>query len=192
MGKLANDIDRNTLNQSNVKMKVDLKDMFDLAFFPKDDGLKQAIGQAILDKIKDNAEKAKFLDGSSNKGYSEEYSKSDEGIIYGKKKGAKPTLRASGDMLESMGIDVTNNANFLVIEFSDSQESEKAHGHITGGGNLPKRDFFGLDGKDLNEIRRRFDNAVSDAFALELAGKIISQNEQTDLDFISRILEDEG
>ena len=191
MGQLSSDIKR-IESESNMRLIINLKEMFDLVFFPKNDGLKQAIGQAILDQIKENAENAKFLAGSTTKGYSKAYAESDNGIVYGKKAGAKPTLRASGDMLESMSLDVSDNANKLVIEFSDSDESAKAHGHVTGGGNLPKRDFFGLDQADINKIRRQFDDAVSDALALDLAGEIIEQGEETDLDFISRLLNGEG
>ena len=31
----------------------------------------------------------------------------------------------------------------VTIEFT-SDQNDKAHGHVNGGGNLPKRDFFGL------------------------------------------------
>jgi hypothetical protein len=175
-----------------MRLIVDLKEMFDLVFFPKDDGLKQAIGQAILDQIKENAQSAKFLAGSTTKGYSKAYAESDNGIVYGKRAGAKATLTASGDMLNSIEVDVGDNPNKLVLEFSDEEESAKAHGHVTGGGYLPKRDFFGLDQADINKIRRQFDNAVSDALAIDLAGEIIEQGEETDLDFISRLLNGEG
>jgi hypothetical protein len=191
LGQLSSDI-RRINDEDDLRLVVNLKEMFDLPFFPQNDGLKQAIGQAILDQIKDNAQSAKFLAGSTAKGYSKAYAESGAGIVYGKKTGAKPTLTASGDMLESMNIDVSDDANKLIILFTDSENSQKAHGHVNGSDVLPKRDFFGLDQADLNRIKRQFDNEVIDAVAQELAGEVISQGEETDLDFISRLLDGEG
>lgn len=191
MGSLSSDTKRIN-DEDDLRLVVNLKNMFDLPFFPKDDGLRQSIGQAIIDKIVINTKDGKFLAGSSSKGYSKAYSESDAGIIFGKKKGAKPTLSASGDMLNSIVLDLPRDVNKLEIGFMDSLESQKAHGHVNGSDILPKRDFFGLDQKDINDIKRRFDNAVSDAVALELVGQTIDQNEQTDLDFISRLLSGES
>lgn len=187
MGNLSSDIKRKN-NEDDLRLSIDLKEMFDLPFFPKDDGLRQAIGQAIIDAIKDKAMSGDFLSGSSKKGYSKAYAESDAGVIYGKKAGAKPNLNASGDMLNSLTLDLPSNFNKLDVAFLDSLESQKAHGHVNGSDILPKRDFFGLTQKELNEIARRFDNAVSDAVALELVGETVEQGEETDIDFISRLI----
>jgi hypothetical protein len=191
LAQLSSDIKRIN-DEDDLRLVVNLKEMFDIPFFPQNDRLKQSIGQAILDQIKENATQAKFLSGSTTKGYSKAYAESDAGIVYGKKKGAKPTLRASGDMLESMDIDVGDDANKLIILFTDSENSQKAHGHVNGSDVLPKRDFFGLNQADLNKIKRQFENDVLDAAALEMAGEIITQGEETNIDFISRLLNGEG
>lgn len=191
MAAVSNKITRFINDQSNVRLKVRLKDVFDIPFFPKDDGLRQAIGQVILDMIKGHAEGSDFFSGSTKKGYSEEYAESESGIVYGKKKGDKVNLRASGDMLESMVLNLDDD-NSIVIEFSDSTESEKAHGHINGSDVLPRRDFFGLSTSDIRELRGQFESRVIDAAALEMAGEVIQQGDQTDLDFITRLLSGES
>lgn len=187
MGNLSSDIRRKN-SEEDLRLTVNLSEMFNLPFFPKDDGLRQAIGQAIIDAIVKKAESGDFLSGSTRKGYSKAYSESDAGVIYGKKAGAKVNLRASGDMLNSLTVDLPSTSNKVEIAFIDSLESQKAHGHVNGSDVLPKRDFFGLTNKELSDIAKRFDNAVSDAFALELVGQTIEQGEETDIDFISRLI----
>lgn len=193
MGKLDSSIERD-LTKTAVSMEIDLAEMFGLSFFPQDDALRQSIGQVIIDKIIANAKDSKFLSGSSNKGYSKAYAESNAGEVYGKKTGAKANLYASGDMLNSMDINLPSDSNKLVIEFLDSEESLKAHGHITGDkrGVGVKRDFFGLDHKDIQSIARDFEDAVLNAAALEMAGEQINQGEQDNLSFILGLLGGQG
>lgn len=188
MGNLSPDIRRKN-QETDLRLIVNLAEMFDLPFFPKDDGLRQSIGQAIIDEIRKKAEDGDFLSGSTKKGYSKAYAESDAGVIYGKKTGAKVNLTASGDMLNSLTLELPDSSNRIDIAFIDSDESRKAHGHVNGSEVLPKRDFFGLTNQELSQIARRFDSAVGDAFALELVGQTIEQGEETDIDFISRLLE---
>ena len=186
MGNLSSDIKRKN-SEEDLRLTVNLSEMFNLPFFPQDDGLRQAIGQAIIDAIVRKAENGDFLSGSTRKGYSKAYSESDAGVIYGKKAGARVNLRASGDMLNSLTVDLPSTSNKVEIAFIDSLESQKAHGHVNGSEVLPKRDFFGLTNKELSDIAKRFDSAVSDAFALELVGQTVEQGEETDLDFMARL-----
>jgi hypothetical protein len=191
MAGLSSDIKRKN-SENDLRLTVNLAEMFNLAFFPDDDGLRQAIGQAIIDQIVKNTEASEFLSGSSKKGYSKEYAESDEGIIYGKKKGGPANLHASGDMLNSITVELPSNRSKLDIAFTDTLESQKAHGHVNGSEVLPKRDFFGLSQGDLSKIAKKFDNAVSDAFALTLVNQTVDQGDQTNLDFISKLLEENG
>lgn len=179
-------------NEDDLRLVVNLKEIFNLPFFPNDDGLRQSIGQDILDRIRERAESSDFLTGSSKKGYSKEYAESDAGIIFGKKAGARPTLNASGDMLNSMTVDLPNNTDRLEIGFLDSTESQKAHGHVNGSDILPRRDFFGITQAEVIEVRKRWENQVVDAAALEIAGETIQQGEENDLDFILGLLNGES
>lgn len=188
-GKLSSDIKRSGEKSEDPTLEVNLKEMFNLPFFPKDDGLRQAIGQEIIDKIVSNTGDSNFLSGSSNKGYSKAYAESDAGVIYGKKAGKKANLSASGDMLASIELNLPSNENKLVIDFSDKLEASKASGHITGDATGVKRDFFGLDQADVNKIAKRFDNAVTDAVALELAkSDTVSQGNQSNIDFVKSLI----
>ena len=56
-------------------------------------------------------------------------------------------LTQRGHMLNSMTQKVLNN-NVAKIFFSTKQQREKALWHVTGAGNLPVRDFFGVNRKD--------------------------------------------
>ena len=89
-----------------------------------------------------------------------------------------------------MEVYLPSDANYVVIDFTDSLESEKAHGHITGNKNGPgvKRDFFGLDNKDLKSIMSDFESTVMDAAAATLANDTVSQGDQSNLDFVLGLL----
>lgn len=178
--------------ENDLRLVVNLKEIFNLPFFPEDDSLRQAIGQDVLDKIRERATSSDFLGKSSSKGYSEEYAESDAGVIFGKNKGAPATLEASGDMLNSMTVELPSSSDKLEIAFLDSLESQKAHGHIHGSNFLPKRDFFGLTNTEVREISGRWESQVVDAAAIELAGESISQGDDSDLDFILGLLNGEG
>lgn len=181
---ISRDIKRSLSDQTSVSLVVDLKEVFSVPFFPDDDRLRQAIGQEIIDMITARAKDSNFFSGSSAKGYSLAYAESDAGVVFGKDKGARATLSASGDMLAAMDLDLPSDRNKLKVLFTDTLESEKAHGHIKGSNSLPKRDFFGLSSSDVNDLRNKFDNTVTDAIAQTLAGEDISQGGQSNLDFI--------
>lgn len=191
MAKLASELKRK-LAGDNPVLTVNLKEMFDLPFFPQSDTLRQAIGQAIIDKIRDNTLGGDFLETSAGaKKYSKEYSESFEFKVYHKSKD-KVNLKASGDMLGSIELELPSDANKLIIDFSDETEAAKAHGHITGSVGK-KRDFFGLDDADLSSIVKKFEPRVLDAMLAFQAGEDLKkQDGMSDLDFILQRLADEG
>ena len=123
------------------------------------EALKQAIGQAIIDKIQDRTQKGISLAGKAFRKYSKAYKASDDFKAAGKT--SKVNLRLSGDMLETMDI-VDETKNTITIGWDDSDDAGKAHGHITGGGSLPKRDFFGLRPKDIASLKAEFADDVKD------------------------------
>jgi len=73
-------------------------------------------------------------------------------------------LHDSGRMMSALQHRVFGRDR-AVIRFTRTQEAIKAHGHNTGGGKLPKRNFFGLgsDGrKQLSKILKdELKNAIS-------------------------------
>lgn len=193
MPKLASDIKRK-LTGENPVLTVNLKEMFDLPFFPESDSLRQAIGQAIIDKIKENTSRGEFLEQSAGaKKYSKEYAESYEFKVYGKQQG-RVNLKASGDMLGSIELALPDDKNKVVIDFSDETEAAKAHGHITGNVGK-KRDFFGLSDADLSQLAKQFEPRVLDAMLAFQAGEQLKQQAdgQSDLDFLlQRIADGEG
>ena len=192
MSEMSGDIKRKLAGQ-NPELRVDLKEMFDLPFFPESDALRQAIGQSIIDRIKERTEVGNFL--AESKGaqrYSKEYVESFEFKVYGKEQG-RVNLRASGDMLENMSLELETNFNFIKVYFPDSEQAQKAHGHITGNVGK-KRDFFGLTQRDINQIRREYEDQVIDAFTSAQVGETLSRQrtDQSDLDFVLGRLSDEN
>ncbi len=92
--------------------------------------------------------------------YSESYVDSLDFKASGKSKNPI-NMKLSGDMLGLMEIiDETNNT--ITVGWNDSGERSKAHGHVTGGGNLPTRDFFGITTGDIAEVKSRFSSELKD------------------------------
>jgi hypothetical protein len=146
-----------TKHQTNVHQKINLKDELGIDLSGRDD-LKEMIGQAIIDKIKERTAAGADINGEAFKGYSKTYKESLEFKAAGK--GNNVNMRLSGDMLELM--DFSINGNTIKIGWDDVEQSKKAHGHITGGGFLPKRNFFGVTNDDLKDIKKDFLNALKD------------------------------
>lgn len=138
-------------SQTDMRVKYDLQEVFgvDLKGLPK---VRQALGQAIIDQMIKRTKSAKDINEESFPSYSDEYKDSVDFKAFRKKKG-KVDLTLTGDMLGSVTVK-RDSAKEVVIGFSESLESEKAHGHVTG--NVGKtRDFFGLSDNDIGAIKRK-------------------------------------
>lgn len=120
--------------------------------------VKEQIKQELIDTIlKRTQDQSKSYTGRPFKGYSKLYKSSDDFQAFGKTN--KVNLTLTGDMLASLdAIEETNNT--ITFGFLDADEQAKAHGHITGGGKLPKRDFFGFSNKEIDEIRAKFEGEI--------------------------------
>lgn len=144
---------RQDLSGNEAKLEVSLTDIFGAPI--EDVALRESIAQAIIDKIRDNAKDAKFVNPPSGKNqtYSESYAQSDEFKAYGKSKG-EVNMTQSGDMLGLM--DIINQApDKITIGWKDSLQAKKAHGHVTGNVGV-KRNFLGLSGSEIQDIKNRF------------------------------------
>lgn len=191
---LSKKLSRN-LTGNNPKLKVDLAEIFDR--FPKEnnDGLKQAIGGAIIDRIRARAEGGNFIEQSPGAGrYSDEYVNSFEFKVFGKSRG-NVNLTGTGDMLRSM--DITRETDdTLEIGFNDRESAAKAHGHITGKVGKT-RDFFGLTDSDISDIRREFKDEVKEGFASQAQGGSITEGQsrrpgESLIVYLRRILRERG
>lgn len=140
---------------ANPRLEVDLKELFGKTVVSSD--LRDEIGQAILDEIKNRTGQGRGLDGKLKK-YSKEYIKSLDFKAFGKSPG-NVNLTLSGDTLELMDINNTTRST-ITIGWDDTELAARAHGHIVGANHLPKRDFFGLPKGAIESIRRRFQKDV--------------------------------
>jgi phage gpG-like protein len=148
-------------NKNRVYQKFNLKDMFgiDLGKFPE---IKEAIGQAIIEKIIKRTTENVGIDGNKFEKYDDKYAESLAFKAAGKRKG-NVNLKLTGDMLDLMDIiDVSKNT--ITIGWDDELQNNKAHGHNTGAkGRIPVRPFFGLNAKEQKEIARMFKAEVKEA-----------------------------
>lgn len=129
---------------------------------PNSTELRQAVGQAIIDKIRERTESNIDKNGKRFPNYSDEYASSIEFAAYGKSK-SDPNLTQTGDMLGLMDI-IEEKKNKIVIGWDDDNEAGKAHGHVTGSVGKT-RDFLGLPEKDLEEIADEFRPLLRESMA---------------------------
>lgn len=165
-------------------MKLNLKEIFGVDV-KGNEALKLAMAEALLTKIIDKTQEGKSRTGKGFKKYSKSYQKSDDFKAFGKT--GKVNLTLSGDMLGL--IDVTaDTSNTVTLGWDESDEAAKAHGHITGNPatRLPVRDFFGLNNKDINEVKNEFSSEIAD-----IKNAKPSERQKSILAFIKR-LEDDG
>lgn len=158
---MAKDWTRKISDQKNVVLEVSLPDLFSGKYIPNSNNLRQAIGQEIIDIIRERTQKdERSWTGSSFANYSEDYTESVEFKAYDKSK-TEPNLTQSGDMLGLMTI-LDSTPDKIVIGWNDTLQSEKAHGHITGNVGR-KRDFFGLNQGELKTIKDKFGEELEEA-----------------------------
>lgn len=147
---------RQRKTSNSVSLEVDLDELFGV-IVPDSTLFRQAVGQAIIDKIRNRAQDDNAgVDGSFQK-YSKEYKESDDFKIYGKDEG-DVNLTASGDMLNLMDI-IEEGKNKIIIGWNDSLQSAKAHGHVTGSVGK-KRNFLGLRPSEVSDIREMFEDQL--------------------------------
>lgn len=158
------------LSPSRVSIRFDLEEMLRRTesdrrvrralrpFIGRSD-IKREFGQQVIETILDRLDRGQGKDGAftGRAGrYSDAYKNSPSFQLL---KGGNTTvnLRLTGQMrafLDVLGTDSTG----VTIGISDSEEAAKAHGHITGGNNLPVRDFLGLPDEDQLNI---FNNVIA-------------------------------
>jgi hypothetical protein len=148
------------LTGNKARLEVDLEEMFGVDV-PNDSKFRQAVGQAIIDKIRDRTEDGVSRTGSSFKKYSDAYADSIDFKAYGKSKD-EPNLKQTGEMLGFLDI-IEETQNKIVLGWNDDNAS-KAHGHITGNVGV-KRDFLGLPDNELNSIAEDFQDFLGERFA---------------------------
>jgi len=166
-------------------LKFNLKDIFGVDV-QDNEALRLAMAEALLTKIIDKTQGNKSRTGKPFKKYSKSYMNSLDFKAAGKT--GKVNLTLSGDMLGL--IDVTDESrNTVTLGWEESDEQGKAHGHITGNPKtkLPIRDFFGLNEKDLREVKNKFSDEIS---TIKTAKS--SERDRAILRFIKSLEDDTG
>jgi hypothetical protein len=135
---------------------------------------REALGEEIIDFIRDRTKDGKAWNNRDLPGYSDSYVKSLNFKIAGKSKG-DVNLTLSGDMLGALTLLDTRNGKLTIGFEKGSQENAIADGNIRGtyGHSKsigPKRDFLGITKGDLSRILDKF--TPEDAQVSDAAGKL--------------------
>ena len=150
------------LSESEVSQELNLKEIFGFNFKGKD-ALKQAIGQAFIDRIVERTKSGKRVDGKKLKSpYSKMYADSLDFKAAGKSRG-KVNMTLTGDMLRSIDV-LEVGANTLKIGVDDPDEAAKAYNHQVGD-TVPARPFFGVTNKLVDEVKKEFRDDLRQAFS---------------------------
>lgn len=181
------------VTKETIEQEIDLGDAFGVDLSDAD-GLKQAIAQAMIDRMTartENGKGLKFTSGGNarevdlHKPYSKEYVNSLEFKAAGKKRN-DINMTLKGDMLASVDV-LSTTGNKIKIGIDDELQILKAYNHITGD-TVPSRPWFGVSKKDLDEIGQEFE---SDIQALRVQ-QAVTPMEQRALDLMDQIKNSDG
>lgn len=151
------------LSEEKVSQKINLDEAFGVDL-SRNEALKQRIAQAMIDRIIERSESGKSIHNKPMRPkYSKEYKNSKEYELYGKT--GKVNVKLKGDMLNDVDIISTRGNN---IEFGlEGRQAVKGFAHQTGYDGHPsipngkyKREWFGVNKKELNDIKKEFKNEL--------------------------------
>ena len=172
-----------TFTQRRVEQTIDLESFFGVDF-SNNSSLKQAIGGAIIERIRERTRGGEGMSFSGSRSrkvklkspYSDEYTDSLDFKAFGKSRG-NVNMTLTGDMLGLMDIK-RETANSITIGWNDVTENAKAYNHSVGD-TVPRRPFFGVNKTELQQIKKEF--------SLEIKAAQDSQNREREEAFDSRI-----
>ena len=131
--------------------KVKLKIAIPKKYKPSD---RYTIGQEIIDYIVERTQEGTDKRGKPFKKLSKDYAKFKRSIGAG----GQADLTLSGDMLGELDI-ISDKNGEITLGFEDSEQNDKADGHITGmRGKGVKRDFLGVWKYEVAEIIKDLEN----------------------------------
>ena len=160
------------VSKNKVEQTINLKEEFGIDFSGRR-SLRELIGQAILDRIRERTEAGdgmKFGRGGSGtqttlkSPYSKEYAKSLPFKAFGKSR-SDVNMTLTGDMLGLMDIK-SQTGNTLTIGWDEKEENNKAFNHVTGD-TVPRRPFFGVSKSELQDIKREFRSDIREAIKIK-------------------------
>lgn len=154
--------------KSQVKQTINLKDEFGVDFRGMN-SLKEAIGGAIIERIRERTKSGQGMSfDSGGRGrpvklkspYSKAYADSLDFKAFGKSRG-NVNMTLTGDMLGLMDV-IQIDGNKITIGWDDPTENPKAYNHSVGD-TVPRRPFFGVSKKELQEIKKEFGSEIREA-----------------------------
>lgn len=153
--------------KTKVEQTIDLKEVFGTDFRGMR-SLREAIGEAILNRIRERSQSGQGVSFSGNRArpvtlktpYSKEYADSLDFKAFGKSR-SNVNMTLTGDMLNLMDIK-RQNGNSITIGWNDSTENAKAFNHSTGD-TVPRRPFFGVSKTELSDIKKEFKSEIQSA-----------------------------
>ena len=154
-------------SKTNVEQTIDLKEVFGVDFRGMT-SLKEAIGGAIIERIRDRTAKGEGISFTGDTArkvklkspYSKEYADSLEFKAFGKSRNSV-NMKLTGDMLGLMDIKL-QSGNQITIGWNDAEENAKAYNHSVGD-TVPRRPFFGVSKSELKEIAKEFESEINEA-----------------------------
>ena len=119
---------------------------------PAGKGVNRAeIARAVIEEIVERTQnKSLNKDGKKLAAYSKTYRESLDFELAGKT--GKVNLTMTGDMLAALDILEVQRRKATIGIDGETEESDRAHGHITGANNLPVRNFLGISNRALARI----------------------------------------
>lgn len=145
------------LTKRAIEQEIDLGEIFgiDATDAP---ALKEAVAQAIIDRMVSRTEDGKAYGGGKLKSpYSKAYQKTREFIAAGKKAN-DVNMELTGDMLAAIDV-ISTSGNKIKIGISDELQVLKAYNHNTGD-TVPRRPFFGISKDELKDIGFKFSEDI--------------------------------
>lgn len=153
------------VTKRTIEQEIDLGEIFG-ADLTDATALKEALGQAIIDRVLERTESGRGLKfgagGSASEvklksPYSPTYVNSREFKAAGKKAG-EVTMELTGDMVAAVDV-LSTSGNKIKFGITDELQVLKAFNHITGD-TVPERPWFGISKDELKDIGIKFKSDI--------------------------------
>lgn len=145
-----------TIELNEVSLEVEILNDADFS-----DVINQ-IALNTIDYIIQRTESGLNVRGNSFKEYPESYKKSESFEAFSKSSG-DVNLTLEGNMLNSINT-IEASGNYFKVGFTDELNTLKAYNHNTGD-TVRKREFFGINKKEMNEILSEYQYIIDDSNA---------------------------
>lgn len=160
-----------------VKVTINLRDIFETTVTSREKrkvlrplisspDFHASFGVKAIETIIGRTQSGLDVNGNPFKEYSDSYAE-----YKGRK--APVDLTDAGDMLGNLSFRTSRESKVAIDLFFPNQiENDKAHGHINGGGNLPVRNFLGLQEKEGKTIMKAVLREIGESRATQALAEV--------------------